>query len=461
MINKLPLIEKIHLLESKLGKKWEHPIILEPFYFNSLDINKVQEASIKIAQHLGLPHLNFHIKYTKQKSNVAGNVNLDNSTNVFIEIDDNLKSDCDIVLAVLAHEICHKYLHLNNIKLFPDFENEMLTDAATAFTGLGKLSLNGCDKKNVFVAKSHDNTTTTISTQHKVGYMNRHQFAFVYCLVCAMRRIPETVMRKGLNDEASYEVNYVSALNDKLFDDSFFSDEFTLAVVSELLKNEIEDSQKDFAKFKRNVRIVQESAMISANQLYKEFHSYIKTKKETLLSSVNKSFDKEAHTFLKNVVAIEELKFIQCEILKKRNEMEKFGEHLSSFINNLNSNNHEQFSEQNLEFLFQFECPICNHKMRISKKKLARIKCPKCYYNFIVDTGVKEITITGTNKFTIINDTKESQNHTTNNNHKDTIIEVKKKIWAKIKFLFRLTSNFVKKSMQSTLLIKKNSSTKY
>ena len=34
------------------------------------------------------------------------------------EIDPQFKHDYDIVLSVLAHEICHKYLHINNLKLF-------------------------------------------------------------------------------------------------------------------------------------------------------------------------------------------------------------------------------------------------------------------------------------------------------------------------------------------------------
>lgn len=48
-----PLIEKIHILESKLGEKWIHPI-LEPFKFDTTDIYEVQKAGQKIFKHIGV-----------------------------------------------------------------------------------------------------------------------------------------------------------------------------------------------------------------------------------------------------------------------------------------------------------------------------------------------------------------------------------------------------------------------
>jgi transposase-like protein len=42
-----------------------------------------------------------------------------------------------------------------------------------------------------------------------------------------------------------------------------------------------------------------------------------------------------------------------------------------------------------LEFLSLFECPVCAHKLKIGEKKLAQVKCSKCNYNFIVDTGME------------------------------------------------------------------------
>ena len=66
-MNKLPLIEKIHLLESKLGDKWTHTN-LEPFKFDSSDSIKVQEAGKKLLNILAylLSHLSFRMHNKNQ-----------------------------------------------------------------------------------------------------------------------------------------------------------------------------------------------------------------------------------------------------------------------------------------------------------------------------------------------------------------------------------------------------------
>lgn len=163
-MGKLPLIEKIHLLESRLGENLIHPL-LEPFEFKSYNIIEVQEAGKLIAKHIGLSDLTFIISYSQQKSTVAGHINLNNSKDVFIEIDNKFENNYQIVLAILAHEICHKYLHINKIKLFPDYENEILTDITTVYTGLGKISLNGCITKSVSSDYYNNAIHTTTTTQ--------------------------------------------------------------------------------------------------------------------------------------------------------------------------------------------------------------------------------------------------------------------------------------------------------
>lgn len=383
-MNNLPLIEKIHLLESRLGEKWVHTTF-EPIKFDSFDTLKVHEVGKKIAQHLGLPPLTFFITFVAQKQNVGGNIQLDNNTDVFIEIDSKFKNDNDFVLAILAHEICHKYLQLNNIKLFPEYENEMLTDATTIYTGLGKLSLNGCEK--VIIENQANNQT---KTTQKVGYMNRKQFAFVYRLVCEMRRITKNEMLNGLTFEASNEVLNSSIGNSIYFNSEHFSNELILREISDAMINEIGDSQKSFANFNRNIKVIQESILKSAEQHCKEFHSYTKTKTDAINSSANKSFSKEAHNYIKNLVALEELKFLKTKVVEKKNEINKIGNAFPKFINYVNFSYLNNNSKPNLDFLLQFDCPICNNKMRIKENKLVRVKCPKCNYSFIIDSAIKE-----------------------------------------------------------------------
>jgi hypothetical protein len=252
-INEFPLIEKVHFLESKLGEKRKYSMLL-PFKFNSSNVAEVQKAGKIIQQHLGLPSLTFIITYVQQKSNVGGYIELDNNNEVFIEIDIKFRNDCDFILAILAHEICHKYLHVNGLKLFPEFENEMLTDAATVFMGLGKLSLNGCEKTSCSTSTLPDSTTKTTTTQ-KVGYMNRQQFAFIYRLIGEMNKVSQTEMLLGLTAEASSVVAAIELYESYYFNKKFFDSELAKQEILDLLKGEIEASQKKIATLDKDTRV--------------------------------------------------------------------------------------------------------------------------------------------------------------------------------------------------------------
>lgn len=387
-MNRLPLIEKIHFLESRLGARWSHTT-LEPFAFDSSNPIKVQEAGKRIAQHIGLPGLTFVIAYAKQKTNVGGHINLDDNKDVFIEIDPQFKHDYDIVLSVLAHEICHKYLQINNLKLFPELENEMLTDAATIFTGLGKLSLNGCEKQKVSSSTS-DKTTTT--TTYKVGYMNRMQFAFIYRLMCEMRRVPGDVMFRNLTPEATASVRNISNTDKHFFNSNYFNNDFMATKISTDMKSGVEDAQKRFARFNKNIRIIREQLVASAHHIYTEFHATVKSKGDSINSSLNKKFDKEAHNYIKNLLVQEEVRSFKQNIQLKENQLRALEKAIPNFLGQTVFNSAWHSGKPNLDFLYQFECPSCNNSLRISEKKLAKVKCPRCSYSFIVDTGLEDYT---------------------------------------------------------------------
>ena len=60
-----------------------------------------------------------------------------------IELNVTNKHSPFIMGAILAHELTHHYLDTKNIRLSKTEDNEKLTDLATSFLGLGKLTLNG------------------------------------------------------------------------------------------------------------------------------------------------------------------------------------------------------------------------------------------------------------------------------------------------------------------------------
>ena len=49
------------------------------------------------------------------------------------------------ILAILAHECTHNYLHYHRVNVSDELENEVLTDLTVAYLGLGSLYLDGFD----------------------------------------------------------------------------------------------------------------------------------------------------------------------------------------------------------------------------------------------------------------------------------------------------------------------------
>jgi hypothetical protein len=422
-----PLIEKIHLLESKIGHRRMHTL-LNPFMFNSSNYIKVQEAGKKIAHHIGLPAMTFIVSYAAQNEKVAGHIQLDNSNEVFIEISDEYKYDHEIVLSILAHELCHKYLQMENLKCFPEFENEMLTDAATIYTGLGKLSLNGCEKTNISKSTSGNTTTTTTTTQ-KVGYMNRQQFAFVYRLICEMRRIPQNEILQGLTNQASQAVQNISLTYSRLFDSDFFSSSHTLNRVSKEIEDGINESQKNFAVFHKNTRIMREiieTKLGMADVEYLEYHNFIKKETETIKAIASKDYNYDAHNYIKNLATLQKVEKLTLAANQKDTAIEKLRNDFSKFGTSIDKN-------KTTDFLSEFKCPCCSKMLRIPPRKLAKAKCDICNYKFIVDSGnevVIEIT-TEEPRFTI----KEPKFTIEN-----TKLKTKNKVYTKIASLFNKTT---------------------
>jgi len=375
-----PLIEKIKLLESNLGDRNTYTD-LKYFDLKGEDILQVQKAGKRMAKHLGLQDLIFIVSYVNQYSDTGGQINLNNSKNVFIEINSDLKAYGEIVLAILAHEICHKFLHLNNIRLFPDYENEILTDAATVYTGLGKFSLNGCKVETVTNTK-YD----TIRESYKTGYLTKDQFSFIYYLICSMHKVSKYEMEQGLEDEVISSLNRISKKFKEFSNDILFREDYPPEGIISVINNISNESQIDYAKFKRNIKIIEERIIKLANKKYNDFHFYLKSKRDFINSKANKNNNKERLNYLNNLLIYKEFKTLSSDIFSMNNEVFLINNELNEIITRFITNDLTSDLED-LSNLLMFECPICQNKMKINKIGLARIKCSKCNYNFIVDTS--------------------------------------------------------------------------
>lgn len=218
-------IQKVILLEKRVGTKVGYAILV-PFPVNSRDVISIQMAAKRITEFIGLHGLTFIVSPTETKEKVGAVVELEHGAKeVFVDISDDVLSSEKATLAALAHEITHKYLQINAISCgtgpFYEYENEVLTDIAAVFLGLGKLLLNGYEDQNVR-QYAPTGTRTTTSTL-KVGYLDRTQVAFVYRLVCAMRNIPRSNYERGLSSASLQSLRECQVRYGHYFDDRFHS----------------------------------------------------------------------------------------------------------------------------------------------------------------------------------------------------------------------------------------------
>jgi len=206
-------VDKLILLEEKLGYKVGYEILEPNSVALTSDIVSIQAAAKDIARFLGLGKYRFIVGMTGKDGKVAGEIELRHGlTEVFIELSNNVVKHTMAIPAVLSHEIMHQYLLVSGISFSDDHENEVLTDIAAVFLGLGKLMLNGA----VTVLKQEDASYTL-----KLGYLTREQLAYVYLLVCSMRGIPYTTYEAGLSKDV------IALLRQTM---NHYKDHFSLAV---------------------------------------------------------------------------------------------------------------------------------------------------------------------------------------------------------------------------------------
>ena len=278
-------ISKIIMLEKKIGVKVGYKS-LEPFWVPGThfdDILKLQGAAKEIADFIGLGGMTFVVSITKQKANVAGNVELNYSgNNVFIEISDDMRNFEDAVIATLAHEITHKYMQINGIfagtGLAHEYENEVLTDITSVFLGLGKFMLNGAEEEKTR-QEVKVNGTHYITETRRCGYLTRQQLAFVYRLVCAMRGISKQDILSNLSPTAKNAVLFCDREYPDYFEAKFRTDNFRDEVVT--------TTMEDIEKAESELNLANELLGFIQNSYLQRMKVFLQEKRDKIIALKN------------------------------------------------------------------------------------------------------------------------------------------------------------------------------
>jgi len=172
------LISKIFFLDQNC-KRTKPFSNLTPFKIRKTnDIIEIQKAATKLAHHIGLDHLTFVVNYSSLGRKTGGQIEIDNDSCVLIAISESILDFHECVLATLAHEISHKYLHLNKLAFELNYENEIFTDLAAVYLGFGKIMLKGR-----FVEQITEGYNFKHTRSQEVGYLNKRQLSFIYLSV--------------------------------------------------------------------------------------------------------------------------------------------------------------------------------------------------------------------------------------------------------------------------------------
>lgn len=363
------IISKLALIEKHLGKC--KGVYYTPTQnFSSFDEIQIQKEASKMLKFVGLDNYIACLRYTNTQDNTGGNIDLDDSSNVFIEISKNLKGQNEKVLAVMAHEICHKVLYVHKL-YYPNIsiENEILTDLATVYVGFGKLSLNGCYREYTSSkTECKDGEEVNIKTTHKetIGYLSLSQFAKAYNIVCKLGNYSKTDLLSGLNKHALGAVQ----------SNSYYIDE---PISKDYIKQTLKRVQTSDASLTNSITIV-ESILEDLKRVIKSDHQ--KYKNDLFLPFDYNSDNQEIDNQFRAAEILDNYPNVLYE-----NDKDKASHLLKTFIKN-----YEKLKGVDYSVLLNLECPCCGLKSnkRLTENKSIFVKCPQCGYHFVWDAEIKD-----------------------------------------------------------------------
>ena len=209
------IINKLSVLEYVIGFQ-EYRIYEQAKEFSSGDVISLQKEASSMLTFLRMEKYTAVVSYSSVATNTAGHIelnNYDDSPNVFITIASRYKGDDKAVLCIMAHEICHKLLHIRRFRGQTTDENEIYTDLAAIYSGFGKLILNGCYREDVNTQVRFEGITmhtTKRTTTQTIGYMSQENYAYAYAIMSSFYGIKKREFLRGLDSDAHYLVGEVS-----------------------------------------------------------------------------------------------------------------------------------------------------------------------------------------------------------------------------------------------------------
>lgn len=321
--------------------------------FKPNDVVSIQNEAKRMMEFIGLKGYTTLVTPCSTDNGTAGNINLNNSMEVFIEIDKgmerNRKNFKEAVLCVMAHEICHKFLYSHGLNLEDTDKNEYCTDLATFFVGFGLLTINGCYETYVTPKKNADGTSSMVTTTHRTGYLTPRNYLAAHQVVCKVHNLDylegiSAEMRKFLSESDTRPICYTQLSRESVVE-----------------KFKLESTP--LANKKREIILLK---------------SYLEIKEKELMSYYERN-DRLYNRLLLYGNAVEKLPYTTMHVLNIPQENTCISENLDA-LEIIEPKYHETLENK----LLTLKCPFCgavaNAKIKESGLSIRKCQCGKVFY---------------------------------------------------------------------------------
>lgn len=343
------ILEHLCVLEEKVPRKFNTPYI--PTGEILVGESALDLEAKKMLDYVGLGHYSPICRFTELEKGTAGCIEMGGSGYVAnIKIDKQYQGNTTIILAILAHEVCHKLIYLHGID-FPNMQivNEVYTDLCTLYIGFGDLIIKG------YKTISHESDTTTT---HMLGYLKYDMYIDSYEIVkCVYGGY--AFISNGHNDILLQECleKYTQATDKK-------------SLIIEKFKNK----ECKFAELHRDILILEQVL----NRCYIHNRDDIKRYNDIAINSG--LFDK-LNTSQNKIKVLKSLYDLEVE-QERKSMIESCIKSIERNFITLGAYCHNSDRDINYGVI---KCPCCGYmaKENIKSENISIIKCHKCGVMFV------------------------------------------------------------------------------
>ena len=349
----IKILSFLSLIERSVPNIDNFSLYVPSLIFNPFDVISIQNEAKRMMEFIGLKGYTTIVTFCSTDNGTAGNINLNNSKEVFIEIDESMQTKRrnfkEAVLCVMAHEICHKYLYYHKLYLDDTNANEYCTDLATFFVGFGLLTINGCYEQYKTTIQNTDGSSTTTTHTYSTGYLTPQNYLTAHIAVCKIHNLDYLA---GVSPKM---LTYISQLEQR----SILSTQLNREAIIEKFKSESES----IAKKKREITILKH---------------YLELKENELLSVYEKN-DERFNRLVLYGNAVEKLPFAAMHVLNLSQEGTTNPDY-EDLLEDIEPKYHAELNDN----LLTLKCPFCgaisSSKIQENGLSIRKCQCGKVFY---------------------------------------------------------------------------------